>query len=674
MKLRILAVLSAAALALFAPFASAGGARYGAWGVDLAGGDLTVKPGDSFFDYANGAWLKKTAIPRDGSGIGVDYDLRIAAQIRVYEIIQEDRQAGAADPDAAKVRDFYASFMDVARVNALDAQPLQASLTRIRGTRDRTQLAEWMGHTMGAFGGSIFGADVEEDAHDPSKYALNVMSGGYWMPDRDYYLSASFAAQKTAYIDYMTRTLKAIGWDRPEAAAQAILAMETKVAAASWTVTERRDVVKAYNPMSVSELAALAPAFPWKAWMKGLGASDIKRVIVKEKSAFPKVAAIYAATPLETLKAWCAFTLVDQGAPYLSKRFIDSHFEFQDHVLGGVESQNEREDQAVETVDQRLSDAIGRQYVARYFPPRARDEMQALAANLKAAMAARIQRADWMAPATKAEALEKLRRMRVMVGYPSRWRDYGGLKVDPGDLYGNMERSNGFEWAYGLSRLKRPVDPEEWDISPQTVNAYNNPVQNVVVFPAAILQAPYFNPDADLAVNYGAIGAVIGHEITHGFDKHGHEYDSHGVLRDWWTPADAGRFDTEARKLAAQFDKFEGAPGAFVNGELTIDENIADLGGVLMALEAYHAALGGKAAPVIDGLSGDQRFFLAWAQAWRTKERDDSIRQQLATDGHSPARFRVDGPTRNIDDWYAAFSVQPTERMYLPPADRVRIW
>jgi putative endopeptidase len=674
MKLRILAVLSAAALTLFAPFASAGGGRYGAWGVDLAGGDHTVKPGDSFFDYANGAWWAKTRIPRDGSGIGVDYDLRIAAQIRVYEIIQEDRQEGATDPDAARVRDFYVSFMDEDRVNTLDAKPLAASLARIHGAKDRTQLAAWMGHTMGAFGGSIFGATVEEDAKDPSKYALTFTQGGYWMPDRDYYLSANFATQRAAYVAYVVRTLEAIGWANPEATAQAILAMETKVAQVSWPATDRHDGLKTYNPMSVGELEKLAPAFPWKAWMKGLGTQDVKRVVVKEKSAFPKIAAIYAATPLETLKAWCAFTMIDQGAPYLSKRFVDSHFEFQDHVLGGVESQNEREDQAVETVDQRLSDAIGRQYVARYFPPTARTEMQAMAANLKAAMAARIQRADWMAPATKAEALEKLSRMRVMVGYPARWRDYSGLKVDPADLYGNMERSNEFEWAYGLTRLKRGVDPEEWDISPQTVNAYNNPVQNVVVFPAAILQAPYFNPDADMAVNYGAIGAVIGHEITHGFDNDGRNYDSHGILRDWWSAADAARFTAEADKLATQFDKFEGAPGAFVNGKLTIGENIADLGGMLMALEAYHAALGGKPAPVIDGLTGDQRFFLAWAQAWRTKEREDSIRQQMATDGHSPARFRVDGPTRNIDEWYVAFNVQPTDRMYLPPADRVHIW
>ncbi|MDB5431452.1 MAG: peptidase [Caulobacter sp.] len=674
MKLRYLAVLSAVALSFLAPIAQASGGRYGEWGVDLSGGDTSVKPGDSFFEYVNGAWAAKTKIPRDGSGVGVDYDLRVASQIRIYEIIQSDRKADATDPDAAKVRDFYASFLDSARVEALDAQPLQPALARINAAKDRAALALWMGHTMGAFGGSIFGADVEEDARNPGRYTMIFSQGGTWLPDRDYYLSDKFATQRAAYLIYVTRTLTAIGWPHPESAAKAILAMETKVAEVSWPITDRQDGRKTYNPMSISELEALAPAFPWKPFMKGLEAESVQRVVVKEKSAFPKIAAIYAATPLDTLKAWAAFTTVDQGSQYLSKRFVDSRFDFQDRTLGGVEGQNEREDQAVQAVDQRLSDAIGRQYVDRYFSPESRTAMQALAGNLKAAMAARLKRADWMAPTTKAEALEKLSRMRVMVGYPSHWRDYSGLVIDPGDLYGNMERSNEFEWRYNMARLDRPIDPEEWDISPQTVNAYNNPIQNVVVFPAAILQPPYFNPNADLAVNYGAIGAVIGHEITHGFDNDGRNYDSRGVLRDWWQPADAARFDAEAEKLAAQFDKFEGVPGAFINGHLTIGENIADLGGMLMALEAYHDALGGKPAPIIDGLTGDQRFFLAWGQAWRTKERDDALRQQMATDGHSPARFRVDGPTRNIDEWYTAFDVKPGDKMYLAPKDRVRIW
>jgi putative endopeptidase len=670
----ILALLGAVALSLAAPLASTAAARYGVWGIDLTGGDTTVVPGDDFFDYVNGAWIAKTKIPRDGSGIGVDYDLRIAAQLRAYDIILKDRANPGADPDAAKVGDFYTSFMDAGRINALDAAPLAPALGAIRQAGDRVALARWMGHTMRAFGGSIFGAAVSEDGRRPGRYTLILMQGGAWLPDRDYYTSPAFAPQKAAYRLYVARSLQAIGWDQPEASADAILAMETRIAAVSWSNTERMDDRKTYNPMSPAQLEALAPDFPWRAYLDGLGAADVDRMLVGEVSAFPKIATVYSQTPLETLKAWAAFTLVDQASPYLSQRFVDSHFDFQSRTLGGVEANNGREDQAVEAVNERLSDAIGRQYVARYFPPDALQRMQALTGELKAAMAARLNRAAWMAPATRAEALDKLARMRVMVGYPSLWQDYSTLRIDRGDLYGNMERSNAFEWADQIARLKRPIDPQEWNASPQTVNAYNDPIQNVVVFPAAILQPPMFDPNADMAVNYGAVGAVIGHEITHGFDNQGRNYDAHGILRDWWTPADATRFDAEAAKLAAQYDRFEVAPGFNVNGTLTIGEDIADLGGLQLALEAYHQALGGKPAPVIDGLTGDQRFFMAWAQAWRTKEREDSIKQQIATDGHPPARFRVEGPTRNIEAWYQAFNVKPGDKSYLPPEARARIW
>jgi putative endopeptidase len=595
---------------------------------------------------------------------------RTQAQLRT---LIETAARDPKTPTAAQIGHFYAAWMDEARLEALDAAPLKADLARIAAAPDREALSAIMAATYGGFGKSLFGVGVGPDPQNPETNVLYLDQDGLGLPDRDYYLTDAFKPQRDAYRAYVERTLAMIGYPDPAGAASAILAFETAIAKASWTKVDERDIDKTINPMTVAELQAYAPGLDWSAHLAAAGTPGQAKIIVGPKSAIRDLAALYARTPLATLKAWETFQVTSSAAPYLSKRFDESHFDFT-RTLSGVASQLPRWKRGVMLVDGSLGEALGREYVAAYFPPDAKAKMQDLVANLKVALAARINNLDWMAPATKAEALKKLAKMDVQVGYPDKWRDYSGLKIDPADLYGDVQRSEAFEWAYQLSDLGKAVDHRKWGMTPQTVNAYNGGLENKIVFPAGILQAPFFDASADPAVNYGAIGAIIGHEITHGFDDQGRKIDDTGAVRDWWTPEDARRFEAEAARFGAQYDTYEPVPGAHINGKLTMGENIADLGGLLAALDAYHASLHGKPAPVIDGLTGDQRFFLAFAQAWRNKIRDDAARQQMASDPHSPARFRLIGPTRNDDAWYAAFGVQPGGKYYLSTADRVRIW
>jgi putative endopeptidase len=424
--------------------------------------------------------------------------------------------------------------------------------------------------------------------------------------------------------------------------------------------------------MSVADLQTLAPGVDWSAFFTASSIAKRDRLIVLEKTAIRDIAKIYADTPLETLKAWQVFHVTDQGAPYLSKRFVDSRFLFT-KTLSGVSELRPRWKRGAALIDTTLGELLGRTYVETYFPASSKTQMNQLVANLKTAMGARIQKSDWMSPETKKAALEKLAKMEVMVGYPDKWRDYSKLKVDVNDLYGNVERSAQFEWEYQLSDLDKPVDHKKWSMTPQTVNAYNGGLENKIVFPAGILQAPFFDPSADAAVNYGAIGAIIGHEISHGFDDQGRKIDETGAVRDWWTKTDADRFEAQAKGFGAQYDSYEPVPGVHVNGQLTMGENIADLAGVLIALDAYHASLGGKKARIIDGLTGDQRFFLGFAQAWRSKQRDDAMKAQMAADPHTPDKYRIIGPLRNVDAWYDAFDVT-SGKYYLKPGERTRIW
>ncbi len=647
---------------------------YGTWGFDLAGRNAKVSPGEDFYMYAVGTSHEKMVIPDDRAGWGSFYELVELSNARGRALIENAARAVRPKAEARKVGDLYKSFMDEAHIEALDAKPLTKSLADIRAADTHQKMAALMGKIPSTYHGAFFAPYVGTDDHDPARYAVFINQAGLGLPDRDYYLKADFATKKAAYRDYVARTLAAVNWPDAEAKADAILKLETEIATVSLPMEAQRDPVAMYNAMTPAELAALAPGFDWGVYLKGADLGDVKRLVVRQKTAIPKIAAIYAKTDIPTLQAWQAFTTVDSASPNLSKRFVDSQWEFRSKTLNGTKTQRERWKRGVAAVENALGEAVGKLYVAEYFPPTYKQEMDVLVANLKGAMKHRIETNDWMEPATKQAALIKLEKMRPKIGYPSKWRDYSPLTIRADDLFGNVERSIAYEWKRQVDRLSKPVDREEWYMTPQTVNAYYSGTENEIAFPAAFLQPPNFHPDADLAVNYGGIGATIGHEITHGFDDEGRQYDADGRLKDWWTPADAARFKERAKVLGAQFDAIEPFPGMHVNGNLTMGENIADLGGLIIAYEAYQKALGGKPAPVIDGLTGDQRFFLAYAQSWLTKKREDAVKQQIVSDPHAPEIYRANVPVANMVEFQKAFGVKPGDKLYVPPEKMARIW
>lgn len=664
MRIFLLAAVSAVAISGVA--AAADKPMYGAWGVDLTARDLAVKPGNDFNKYANGAWEKRTTIPADQASAGVGYDVYNRSQDQLRTLIE------TAAP-SSQIGGLYRSFIDEAKVEAVDDAPLKVDVAAAMAVSSKAEMARALGAAHGGFGPDLFSLDIYPDAKTPEINVLYIGQSGLGLPDRDYYLTEGFKPQLEAYKALATRALTMAGYPEPAKAAADVVAFETAIAKVSWAVAERRDVEKTYNPVSLDELKAYAPEFPWAEYLAAAGMPGLTKVVLGEKTAVRDLAKLFADTPLETLKAWRVVQGVVEMSPYLSKRFVDSRFEYI-KALTGQTQLRPRWKRGVVLVDGSLGELVGQAYAAKYFPPSSKAQMQVLTDNLKVAMAARINKAPWMAPATKQAALAKLSKMKVMVGYPDKWRDYAGLKIDAGDLYGNVRRSGAFEWAYKLQDLGQPVDSGKWAMTPQTVNAYNGGLENKIVFPAGILQAPFFDPAADPAVNYGAIGAVIGHEISHGFDDQGRKIDETGKLRDWWTAEDAKRFEAQAAVLGAQYNTYEPVPGMKINGALTMGENIADLAGLQVAYDAYHASLKGKPAPVIGGMTGDQRFFLAFAQAWQDKTRADALKQQMASDPHSPSNFRVIGPTRNVDAWYAAFGVKPGDKFYLPPEKRSRIW
>ena len=664
--MRIFLLAAASAVAICGAAVAAEKPMYGSWGVDLTARDLAVKPGDDFNKYANGAWEARTTIPSDQASAGVGYDVFNRSQDQLRTLIE------TADP-ATPIGGLYKSFTDEAKVEQVDDAPLKADLAAIQAITTKAELAKSLGAAHGGFGPDLFSLDIYPDAKNPEINTLYIGQSGLGLPDRDYYLTDGFKPQLDAYRAFAERALKMAGYADPAKSAADVIAFETAIAKVSWPVADRRDIDKIYNPVSLAELQAYAPEIPWTDYLAAAGITGRSQVVLGEKTAVRDIAKLFADTPLETLKAWRAVQGVEEMSPYLSKRFVDSRFEFV-KVLSGQTALRPRWKRGVTLVDGSLGELVGQAYVAKYFPPSSKAQMQELIANLKVAMAARIEKAPWMAPATKQAALTKLSKMSVMVGYPDKWRDYSGLKLDAGDLYGNVRRSGAFEWAYTLKDLGQPVDHGKWAMTPQTVNAYNGGLENKIVFPAGILQAPFFDPAADAAVNYGAIGAVIGHEISHGFDDQGRKIDDTGKLRDWWTAEDAKRFEAQAAVLGGQYATYEPVPGMKINPALTMGENIADLAGLQVAYDAYYASLKGKPAPMVNGMTGDQRFFLAFAQAWRDKSRDDSLKQQMASDPHSPSSFRVIGPTRNVDAWYAAFGVKPGDKFYLPPEKRSRIW
>ena len=668
--------LAAAGMALAAPTANTPAEpviRTGTWGFDAQGENPAVKPGDDFYNYANGRFLDELQIPADKSRYGLDYIMSDTAERQVRAILESTQApAGSDAADAIKTRALYHAFMDQGRIDALGAKPLQPDLAAVRAVKTRDQLAV-LQSKVGTFQGSLFGVDIGADAKTPDRYAVYIGQAGLGLPDRDYYLKPEFAAKKAKYQAYVAAMLKLAGWAEPEAMAKDVVAFETRIADASWSRVQERDPDATYNPTTVADLARAAPGYPWRAMLDTAELKGVDHVVVGEKTALPKIAAIYQQTPLKVLKAWAAFQLVDQAAPYLPDRFEDPHFAFRGTVLTGQPEQRARWKRAVSVDNEVMGEAVGRVYVAKYFPPEAKAKIRDLVENLRSALGERIEHLDWMSPDTKAKAEAKLKAMTVKVGYPDKWRDYSKLQVSPTDLYGDVERANTFEWQRKVARLNQPVDRSEWGMTPQTVNAYYNPTANEIVFPAAILQAPYFGADFDAAANYGGIGATIGHEMTHGFDDEGRKFDGTGALANWWTEEDGKKFEARAKVLGAEFDAYQPFPGAHVNGSLTMGENIADLGGLLVALDAYHRSLGGKPAPVIDGLTGDQRFFLAYAQGWRDKSREDAMREQMASDPHAPDQYRAN-TVRNMDAWYAAFDVKSGDKLYLSPDDRARIW
>jgi putative endopeptidase len=670
-------ILAAAVLAL-APASRADDPaatpKYGAWGVDLAGRDTAVAPGADFYQYAGGRYLKQLVIPPDRAGFGMFDTLRVLSEERVHALLEKAAADPAATGDEAKIGAFYKAYMDEARADALGARPLAADLARVRAARDRRSLAALMGRTTNSFYGGFFGPWIGTDAKDPDHYAIYLDQAGLGLPNRDYYLDPTFAPQKAKYQAYVARMLGLAHWPHADVAAKAVVDLETRIAQASWPIAEQRDTSKTYNPMTPAELAAAAPGFDWAAFLRAADLGEARRLIVRENTALPKIARIFAETPIATLQAWQAFTLTDAAAPLLSKPFVEAQFDFRGKTLSGQPEMKPRWKLAVAAVDDGVGEAVGRLYVAAYFPPDARAKMMTLVGNVRAALAARIAKVAWMSDATKARALEKLSKLNVKVGYPVKWRDYGALTLAADDLYGDVERSAVFEWNREVRRLNGPADREEWGMTPQTVNAYYSPTLNEIVFPAAILQPPFFDPNADPAVNYGGIGGVIGHEMTHGFDDQGRQYDGAGRLTDWWSADDAAQFTAQTKRLGDQYSAFQPLPGVHIKGDQTMGENIADLGGILLALDAYHLSLAGQPAPVLDGLTGDQRVFLGWAQIWRGSLREDALRRQLVSDVHSPGQYRVDGTVRNVDAWYDAWDVKPGDPLYLPPDQRVRIW
>ena len=651
--------------------------RMGTWGIDTAGMDTSAKPGEDFFAYVNGNWAKNTPIPSDKSSYGAFMVLRDLSEARVHQLLEGYKLGNpATDGDAAKIAALYQGFLDEATIESLGAKPLQPVLATIAAAADKTAIATLMGKRYTGFGVSLFGVSVSDDQRDPEHYTLYMGQSGLGLGDRQMYLDDKFAPQRERYLAYITQMLELAGWQDPAGSAAKVLAFETEIAKAHWTRAESRNRDKTYNPVSRAELAKMAPGFDWDVFFNAAGVGQAERVVLRQNTAIPALAKLFAATDLATLKSWQAFHATDDAASLLSKAFVDAEYEFRAKFLAGQPEPKPRWKQAVAHAEGIMGEAIGRDYVKLYFPADAKAKMDALVANVKVAMGERLKQLDWMSPATRAEAADKLANFGLKIGHPDVWRDYSKLEIRNGDVVGNVLRARAFEWEYRSSRLGKKVDKAEWGMTPQTVNAYYNSVKNEIVFPAAILQPPFFDPDADPAVNYGGIGGVIGHEIIHGFDDQGRKSDGKGFLRDWWTAEDAAKFEVQAAKLGAQYESYEfpQLPGMHINARVAMGENIGDLGGLTIALEAYRRSLDGKPAPVIDGFSGEQRLFMGWAQVWRTLWRDEALRQQLVNGTHSPGHIRAFAPLRNIDAWYDAFGVKQGDKLYIAPEDRVRIW
>jgi len=650
--------------------------RLGTFGVELNGIDRSTKPGADFYEFAGGGWMKTNQIPADRSRWGMFDALREESDVNVRKIVEEQAKTKPAKgTNLQKVTDFYAAYLDTAAIDQKGFAPAKAALDAIAAAKTPADIVKLMGRPDLPTAAPI-AMQVDLDEKDPDRYVVLVGQSGLGLPDREFYLKkeAQFQEIRAKYEAHITKVLSMVGDKKAAANAAAILALETQIAERHWPIADRRERDKTYNPRTIAELEKEAPAFPWKTYLDAQGYGSEKSVIVAENTAIPKLAQLFAATPVATWKAYLTYHFLRASADVLPSQLDAEVFDFAGRTLNGQPQQRERWKRAVSAINGALGDAVGELYVARFFQPKAKAEMDRLVENLRRGYAARIQSVDWMTPETKKVALEKLASFRPKIGYPAKWKSYAALEVAPGDAYGNARRAEVWAHEYMRAKLGKPSDRDEWFMNPQTVNAYYNPVFNEIVFPAAILQPPFFDADADPAVNYGAIGGVIGHEMGHGFDDQGAKSDAKGVLRTWWGAADVDAFKKRTDVLADQYSTFEPLPGIKVNGRLTLGENIGDVGGLTVAYKAYQLSLGDKPDAVIDGYTGDQRFFLGWAQVWRTLYRDQALRNQVLTDPHSPAMYRVNGVVRNLDAWYRAFDVKEGDALYLPPEKRVKIW
>lgn len=665
-----------------AAWAEGGKATLGSWGVDLTSMDKTVRPGDDFFRYVNGSWLKTAEIPPDRSSAGSFQDLVILSEKRMKDIVAElaAKPYDKLTAEEKKLRDLHDAFLDQPQIEARGLTPAKKGLDYIAGLKTHKDVATAMGLTTMPFF-TPFNIDITYEDKRPDSYAFELSQSGLGMPDRDYYLSEKpdIVTTREAYRTFLSTMLSLAGVPDAQARADKVLALETQMAKAQWPAAERRDRDKVYNPLSISQVKQLAPEFSWEAFFASSGITQKgphgeRQIIVRENTAMPALAKIFAATPVDVWRDYLTAHYLQSLAPYLPKAFDDANFAFYGKALSGNQQQLPRETRAVRLLDSKLGEALGKLYVAKYFPPEAKAKAEALVENLRKAYDESIRQLDWMTPETKTKALDKLHRFVAHIGSPDKWRDYSALMISRDDLVGDIERQQDFEWKRRLKRIDEPVDRGEWEMTPPTVNAYYNPPLNEIVFPAAILQPPFFDPDADNAVNYGGIGVVIGHELSHGYDDQGSKVDGSGAFNNWWTIEDRKNFDARTAALGKQYDQFEPLPGLHVNGSLTMGENIGDLSGLNIALKAYHLSLGGRLSPVLDGFTGDQRFFLSYGQIWRAKYRDGAMRALVISNPHSPPEFRVIGVTRNVDDWYKSFDVTPDEKYYLAPIDRVRLW
>jgi len=650
-------------------------------GLELKYIDRSVRPQDDLYGYTSGKWLKEAVLPAHRARFGSFDELRDKAELQVRAIIEELAQSRDLKPgsEAKKIADLYSSFMDEAKIEALDALPLKAEFAKIDAIQTRTDL--WA--RLGAFNlegvNTPIGLGIEQDGKDSTRYLVHLSQSGIGLPDRDYFLKDDDAKLKSARVAYQAHIAKVLGMmgePDPEGQASRVIAFETQLAQVQWTKVAMRDPIKTYNKLTLPALKTLAPEYDWEPLLlaSGISMDQVHELIVTTPSFFSESGKVIEGASLQTLKSYLKWHAARHLMPYLSKRFADADFEFYGKTLRGIPENRPRWKRGVGMVEMALGEAVGKIYVERHFPPKAKARMDALVANLMTAYRQSMQNLEWMSAETRTAAQLKLSKFNIKIAYPQKWRDYQGLEVIPGDVVGNVTRHAIFESQRQIARLGKPVDREEWLMTPQTVNAYYNPAMNEIVFPAAILQPPFFNFEADEAVNYGGIGAVIGHEISHGFDDQGSQYDGDGNLRDWWTQEDHAQFDQRTNRLVAQYERYEPVKGYHVNGKLTLGENIADNSGLAIAYKAYQLSLEGKPAAVIEDMTGEQRFYMGWAQVWRGKARESEAIRLIKVDPHSPAEVRGNAPLVNQPGFYNAFGVKSGDKLYLPEAERVTIW